>query len=236
VGVDVSEQQARELQAVFNSPEALLLAINDRLGQVQVIVARLTELGWKISAPIPDAVFRDGAAADSGPVYLSNGMTAPRADGAVRVRGWDEAITAALASTDVNVQRWGREKAAAPWIFLQDVLKLGGITSAQKVNIGSNCANARMFNGFLGGNPKGFSAPAYEFSTKSGSLVQGDLVADAFAVNDDRVMLDGQVITRGWWAADMTALATRSLAHFLATSGKATRSLAAATFMSAGKR
>lgn len=232
--MDVNQQQARELQSIFNSPADLLVALNDRLGQAQMIVLRLTELGWKISAAIPEQVEREGGEPD-GLVYLASGMTAPRLDGAVRIKAWDEAIARAAVSPDEPTRRWSAARAAQPWVFIQDTLAVKGISGDQKRAIGSNCANARFCNGMIGGSKKGFAWPAFKvYVDDEGVLRYGDQIEDAFAVNDDLVNLVGQVKSRGYWAVDMAALADRSLLHFVATSGRATEPLTAGSF--GGKR
>lgn len=230
--MDVTQQQARELAAIFNSPADLLAALNDRLGQAQMIALRLGELGWEIDQVIPEQVQRNGAGASTdSPIYVANGITQPRADGAVRVRAWDEAIARALASDDEPTRRWGTERAAQPWVFIQDTLALTALTLEQRRNIGTNCANARFSNALLGGAKKGFAWPAFKtYLTEEGDLRMGDGIPDAFAVNDDLVDLNKRVRTRGYWAADMAQLAERSLLHFLMTSGRATQPLTPGTF------
>lgn len=219
--MDVNQQQARELAAIYNSPADLLSALNDRLAQAQTIVVRLADLGWEISAAIPEQVERLGhPAEDEGVVYLANGMTAPRADGAVRIKAWDDAVAKALVSDDEPTRRWAAMRAAQPWVFIQDTLRVLGISGDQKRAIGTNCANARFCNAILGGTQKGFAWPAFRvFVDGEGVLRTGDEIPDAFAVNDDFTNLAGQVKTRGYWAADMATLADRSLLHFIKTSG-----------------
>lgn len=234
--MDINQQQARDLLAIFNSPADLLDALNDRLSQAQMIVLRLTELGWAIDQQIPEQVQRAGSTGNSsGPVYLPNGITEPRADGAVRVRAWDEAIAKALASDDEPTRRWGTERATQPWVFIQDTLALPSLTLDQRRNIGTNCANARFSNGLIGGAKKGFAWPAFRaFLNEDGDLRMGDGIPDAFAVNDDLVDLNKRVRSRGYWVSDMAQLAERSLLHFIMTSGRATQPLTPGTFV--GKR
>lgn len=234
--MDVNQQQARELQSIFNSPADLLVALNDRLGQAQMIVLRLTELGWKISADIPEQVQREGGDTGAGGVvYLPSGISEPRADGAVRVRAWDEAIAKALNSDDEPTRRWAAARSGQPWVFIQDALALNTLTHDQRRTIGTNCANARFSNGLLGGSKKGFAWPAFKaYLTDEGDLRMGDLIPDAFAVNDDLVDLNKRVRARGFWASDMAQLAERSLLHFIMTSGRATQPLTPGSF--GGKR
>lgn len=232
--MDVNQQQARELAAIYNSPADLLSALNDRLAQAQMIVLRLSDLGWTIDAQIPEQVQREGGESD-GLVYLANGMTAPRADGAVRIKAWDDAIAKALTSEDEPTRRWGAERAAQPWVFIQDTLALKTLTLDQRRAIGTNCSTARFSNALIGGSKKGFSWPAFAVyvSQDDGNLRTGDLIADAFAVNDDLLDLNMRVRSRGFWASDMGQLAERSLLHFIMTSGRATQPLTPASF---GKR
>jgi hypothetical protein len=226
----VTQTQARELQAIFNSPADLLGAINDRLSQVQMIALRLTELGWQLDQAIPDQVQRAGGNV-TGIVYLADGMTAPRSDGAVRIRAWDDAIATALASDDEPTRRWGAARSAQPWIFIQDALKVPTLTAEQRLQIGTNCSNARFSNGMLGGTRKGFAWPAFRvYLNDEGSVRMGDEIPDAFAVNDDLVNLAKKVLARGYWASDMAQLAERSLLHFIMTSGRATQPLTPGTF------
>lgn len=227
----VTQTQARELQAIFNSPADLLGAINDRLAQVQIIALRLIELGWQIDQAIPEQVQRAGGVSTGGIVYLADGMTAPRSDGAVRIRAWDDAIAIALVSDDEPTRRWGAARSAQPWIFIQDALAVPTLTAEQRLHIGANCSNARFSNGLLGGARKGFAWPAFRvYLNDEGSVRMGDEIPDAFAVNDDLVNLAKKVLARGYWAADMAQLAERSLLHFVTTSGRATQSLTPGTF------
>jgi hypothetical protein len=232
--MDVNQQQARELLTIYNSPADLLAALNDRLGQSQMIVLRLAELGWTLDEAIPEQVQRSGAPVTEGVVYLASGISSPRADGAVRVRAWDDAIAKAVASDDEATRRWGNDRAAQPWVFIQDALALTTITIEQRRTIGTNCANARFSNALIGGAKKGFAWPAFRvYLNEDGDLRMGDAIPDAFAVNDDLVDLNKRVRSRGFWASDMAQLAERSLLHFLMTSGRATQPLTPTTF---GKR
>lgn len=225
-----TQQQARELQAIFSSPTELLAALNDRLNQVQMIALRLTELGWQLDQAIPEQVQRVGGDT-TGIAYLADGMTAPRADGAVRIRAWDDAVAKALASDDEPTHRWGAERAAQPWVFIQDTLQLSTLTTAQRLQIGTNCSNARFSNAMFGSVKKGFAWPAFSvYLNDEGNVRMGDEISDAFAINDDLVTLAKKVLARGYWASDMAQLAERSLAHFILTSGQATRPLTAGSF------
>lgn len=226
----VTQTQARELQAIFNSPADLLSAINDRLSQVQMIVLRLTELGVQIDQAIPEQVQRAGGVS-TGIAYLADGMTAPRSDGAVRIRAWDDAIEIALASDDEPTRRWGTARAVQPWVFIQDALKLSTLTAEQRLQIGTNCSNARFSNAMIGGSKKGFAWPAFRvYINDEGNVRMGDAIPDAFAINDDLVDLTGKVRARGFWASDVPQLAERSLLHFIMTSGRATQPLTPGTF------
>lgn len=217
-----------EIAALQSSPTLLLQAINDSLGQARFLVAHYQALtGKSLDLTLPADVSENGANAigdpGGGPAYGANGLTAPRADGAVRCRAWDEAVAEALASRDPVVEAWGRERAAQPWMFIQDTLTAPGISLEQKRAIGTNCSIARFQNGLTGSSYKGFSWIAIRvyIDSESGSLKTGDEIPDAFAVNDDLVNLAGKVMAKGYWAADMGALADRSLAHFVLTSGQA---------------
>lgn len=229
--MNMTTELARELQAILASPDLLLQAINERLAQIRILTDRWAEISTdRLSKQIPETVERIGATS-SGIEYLPSGMTSPRADGAVRIRVWDEAIARALVSPNAATQRWGAVNAARPWIMVQDTLTAPGVTKDQKRGVGTNCANARMINGLAGSAVKGFAWPAYKVTIVAGIPQLGDEIADATAFNDDRVTLDGQVLSRGWWAADAATLAERSLAHFILTSGSATQPYSPGVFV-----
>ncbi len=232
--MNLTPQQAAELQAILASPELIVTAINERLAQIRILTDRYSELSTtRLDKQIPESVSVIGATS-GGIEYLPSGMTAPRADGAVRIRAWDEAVARALASPDAATQRWGAVESARPWKMVQDTLTAPGVSKEQKRSIGTNCANARMINGLSGSSVKGFAWPAYKVTLVNGIPQIGDEIADAAAWNDDRVTLDGQVLARGWWTADAATLAERSLLHYIMTSGRATKPLTGGEF-GAGK-
>jgi len=208
-----------ELAALQKSPTLLVEAINTLLGQASFLAEHYELLtGKPLGLSLPESV--QIPVVQTGIDYDANGISPPRADGCVRIRAWDDAIAAALDSSDPVVQAWGKRSAESPWIYIQDMLRSPLISATQKRAIGTNCGNARFMNATLGGNTKAFAFPAYTvFVNEQGNLRMGDSIPDAFAVNDDRVTLTGEVKSRGWWASDMKRLAADSLAYFIVTSG-----------------
>jgi len=222
-----------EIQNLTNSPAAIVEAINDRLQQIHALDDRYIDLTHNsIAASIPYSVAAPVATAPSGVSYGDNGVTLPREDGAVRVRTWDDFVSAALESADEPTRRWAAERAKQPWILIQDTLSLP-LNRLQKLTIGTNCANSRMLNAFLGGsNYKGWSWLAYPIVFKEDGTFQlgENEIPDAFAVSDDLVTLSGSVRSKGWRIADLPLLAKRSLDHFILTSGASTAPLGSNPF------
>ena len=223
-----------EIQNLTNSPAAIVEAINDRLQQIHALDDRYIELTQKsVAADIPYAVTADVTAPPTTVSYQDNGVTLPREDGAVRVRTWDDFVSAALESADEATRRWALERSKQPWILIQDTLTVPGINRLQRFIIGTNCANSRMLNAFIGGsNYKGWSWPAYQiFFKEDGTFQLGENeIPDAFAVTDDLTTLSGSVRSKGWRIADLPLLAKRSLAHFILTSGASTAPLGSNPF------
>ena len=222
-----------EIQNLTNSPTAIVEAINDRLQQIHALDDRYIELTQKsVAADIPYAVTADVTAPPTTVYYQDNGVTSPREDGAVRVRTWDDFVSAALESADEPTRRWALERSKQPWILIQDTLSLP-LNRLQKLTIGTNCANSRMLNAFIGGsNYKGWSWPAYQiFFKEDGTFQLGENeIPDAFAVTDDLTTLSGSVRSKGWRIADLPLLAKRSLDHFILTSGASTAPLGSNPF------
>ena len=223
-----------EIQNLTNSPTAIVEAINDRLQQIHALDDRYIELTQKsVAADIPYAVTADVTAPPTTVYYQDNGVTPPREDGAVRVRTWDDFVSAALESADEATRRWALERSKQPWILIQDTLTVPGINRLQRFIIGTNCANSRMLNAFIGGsNYKGWSWPAYQiFFKEDGTFQLGENeIPDAFAVTDDLTTLSGSVRSKGWRIADLPLLAKRSLDHFILTSGASTAPLGSNPF------
>lgn len=218
----ISLEEANRLQASASNPSAIVAAINEHLETISQMAEYLFDMtGEGLSQTIPESVtLATDSANEIG--YRANGVTPPRADGAVRVKVWDDFVAQALKSLDPVTQRWARERAVQPWIIIQDTLKEPGLPLDAQLSIGYNGANARMMNGFLGG---GFAFwPAYEVHTNpEGYRRFGDNIPDAFAVSDDLLYPNGAVRKRGYWIADLGQLAQKSLDHFLIGSGKATK-------------
>lgn len=223
-----------EIQNLTNSPAAIVEAINDRLQQIHALDDRYIELTQKsVAADIPYAVTADVTAPPTTVYYQDNGVTPPREDGAVRVRTWDDFVYAALESADEPTRRWALERSKQPWILIQDTLTVPGINRLQRFTIGTNCANSRMLNAFIGGsNYKGWSWPAYPIVFKEDGTFQlgENEIPDAFAVSDDLTTLSGSVRSKGWRIADLPLLAKRSLDHFILTSGASTAPLGSNPF------
>lgn len=229
----MSSITSTEIHNLTNSPTAIVEAINDRLQQIHALDDRYVELTHlSVAADIPYAVTAPVATNPSDVNYGDNGVTAPREDGAVRVKSWDEFVAAAATSADEPTRRWAGERAKQPWILIQDTLSLP-LSRVQKLTIGTNCANSRMLNAFLGGsNYKGWSWIAYPIVFKDDGTFQlgENEIADAFAVSDDLVTLSGTVRSKGWRIADLPLLAKRSLDHFILTSGASTAPLGSNPF------
>lgn len=208
-----------ELAALQKSPTLIVQAINTLLGQASFLAEHYELLtGKPLGLSLPESV--QIPVVQTGIDYDANGISSPRADGCVRIRAWDDAIAAALDSSDPVVQAWGKRSAESPWIYIQDMLKSPLISTTQKRAIGYNVSKALFMNALLGGNVKAFAWPAYTvFVDESGVIRDGDSIKDAFAVNGDHVTLTGVVKSRGWWASDMRRLAADSLAYFIVTSG-----------------
>lgn len=223
-----------DMRSLADDPVAIVAAINDRLDQIHLLDGRHEELtGRSVAGSVPQSVADVVPPANTGPVYGPGGVTAPREDGAVRVKSWDDFISNAATSAEESNRRWAAERAKQPWIFIQDTLLVPGINRQQRHNIGTNCANSRMLSGFVGGvTYKGWSWPAFPVVyTAEGALRLGeDAIDDAFAVSDDLVALNGTVKSKGYRVADLPSLAVRSLAHFVLTSGRSTAPLGSHPF------
>lgn len=230
----MSSITSTEIQNLTNSPAAIVEAINDRLQQIHALDDRYVELTHNsLAASIPYSVEPPVATTPSGVNYGDNGVTSPREDGAVRVRTWDDFVYAALESADEPTRRWALERSKQPWILIQDTLTVPGINRLQRFTIGTNCANSRMLNAFIGGsNYKGWSWPAYPIVFKDDGTFQlgENEIPDAFAVSDDLTTLSGSVRSKGWRIADLPLLAKRSLDHFILTSGASTAPLGSNPF------
>ena len=212
-----------EIAGLQTSPTLIVQTLNRMLGQAAFLAEHYGHLtGRSLGLNLPESVQVPAAASLGAIQYDASGMTAPRLDGCVRIRAWDDAVAAALGSSDPVTKAWGEAVQGSPWICIQDTLKSPLISTQQKILIGSNLSNARFMNTILGGRIKAFAFPMYQFYVDGeGNIKKGDLIADAFAVNDDRVDLLGKVHSRGWWASDIKRLAEQSLAHFIVTSGPA---------------
>ena len=83
----MSSITSTEIHNLTTSPTAIVEAINDRLQQIHALDDRYVELTHNsIAADIPYAVTAPVATTPSDVNYGDNGVTAPREDGAVRVR------------------------------------------------------------------------------------------------------------------------------------------------------
>lgn len=218
-----------------NDPGAVLAEVNGLLAQAVFLALHYESLTGVRLRGIPDSVGEATSAAPGEPAYGQNGLTQPRADGAVRSRAWDSAVDRALASDDPAERAWGAANAARRWIFVQDTLAVPGITALQVAAIKLNCANARFMNGLLGKGDR-FA------SWKASPLAEGDVerladaeITDAFALSSDMTLRDGTVVWSGVRAGDIDTVAKRSLAHYIMTSGRATKPLGQAQFGGAKK-
>lgn len=222
-----------------NNPTAVLGEINRLLAQAVFLALHYSVLTGRELPAIPESVSADppDAVPAGGIVYLASGLTAPRADGAVRARAWDDAVARALASDDVAEQRWGAENAARPWIFIQDTLGLASLDSTQRNTVLLNCANCRFLNGLLGKGDRFGTWTAAPLVTTGGVARLADQeISDAFSVSSDMTRADGTTVWTGVRAVDIDTLAKRSLAHYIMTSGRANKPLTGNAPFGQGKR
>ena len=94
-----------------NDPGAVLAEINGLLAQAVFLSLHYESLTGVRLRGIPDSVGETNAAPGE-LTYGQNGLTQPRADGAVRSRAWDAAVDRALASDDPAERAWGAANAA----------------------------------------------------------------------------------------------------------------------------
>lgn len=212
-----------EIAALQNSPALLAEAINGLLGQARFLCTHYRVLtGQTIGADIPESVTPPEAAGPKGVEYGGpNSLTAPRADGGVRSRVWDEAIAAAQDSSDPVMQAWANGENRGPWIMLQDTLKLPGLTDEQRNSVLLNCSTCRFMNG---GSPRGkFGAwkASPLTSDRYGPRLADENIPDAFSTSSDLAYPDGEVTWAGLWAKDLPKFIESSQAHFIRTSGAA---------------
>lgn len=213
---------AAEIAALQNSPVLLVQAINGLLGQARFLSSHYRMLtGQVIGSDIPEAVTQPVAVIPAGIEYGPNGLTAPRADGAVRSKAWDDALAAARDSSDPVVAAWANSPERGPWIFIQDTLKLPDLTEMQRAAVALNCSTCRFVNG---GGPSG-KYSAYKASPvtsdRNGPRLADAEITDAFCTPSDMVFGNGEVNWVGLWAKDLAKYAEKSLAHFILTSGAA---------------
>lgn len=211
-----------EIAALQNSPALLVGAINDLLGQARFLSAHYRVLtGQIIGADIPEAVTQPAAVIPAGIEYGPNGLTAPRADGAVRSKAWDDALAAARDSSDPVKSAWANSPERGPWILIQDTLKLPDLTETQRATVAMNCSTCRFVNG---GGPAG-KYSAYKASPvtsdRSGPRLADAEITDAFCTPSDMAYQNGEIVWVGLWAKDLARYAEKSLAHFVLTSGAA---------------
>lgn len=97
------------------NPGAIVSAINDALAQVAFLRAEYEGLTGVALPDVPESIA--APLADAGPTFGPNGLSAPRADGAVRSQAWDSAIDAALMSSDPVAVRWGMANSGRRWVL-----------------------------------------------------------------------------------------------------------------------
>lgn len=217
-----------------NDPGAVLAEINGLLAQAVFLSLHYESLTGVRLRGIPDSV-GETSAAPGELTYGQNGLTQPRADGAVRSRAWDAAVDRALASDDPAERAWGAANAARRWIFIQDTLAVAGITALQAAAIKLNCANARFMNGLLGRGDRFASWKASPLADGDSERLADAEITDAFALSSDMTRRDGTVVWTGIRAGDIDTVAKRSLAHYIMTSGRATKPISQAQFGGAKK-
>ena len=220
-----------QIAALRNNPTAIVAAINEALAQVAFLRDTYESI---TGVPLPAVpAFIATPIADGVPdvLYGPNGLSEPRADGAVRAQAWDEAVDAALASADPATVRWGRANENRRWLFIQDTLDRTDLTRDQRDTIILNCSDARFING-LGGKGSVFKAWKASPLTRNdhGPLLQDAEITDAFALPSDLTFPDGRVRWVGARARDIAAVAKASLQHYLLTSGGATQPLRPGVF------
>lgn len=211
------------------NPGAIVSAINDALAQVAFLRAEYEGLTGVALPDVPESIA--APLADAGPTFGPNGLSAPRADGAVRSQAWDSAIDAALMSSDPVAVRWGMANSGRRWVFVQDTLALPGLTQDQRDTITLNCSDARVANG-LGGKGSAFLAWKASPLTRDdyGPRLADAEIEDAFALPSDLTLPNGTVRWTGARARDIAAFAAASLQRYRQNSGGATKPLLPGAF------
>lgn len=191
-----------ELQELWNSPELIREAIEERKASIAMLQNRLSQLS---------------AGQDVEPAFVM------RADGAVSLKSipgfWDEVADAEQG--DIVDQTWA---ARFPrwWFTAEAAGDAQKPTAEQKARIILNTSNATMMNGLLGG--KG-SWGAYDIApTGDGSFKLTDVgIPDAQSTMADMEREDGTIVSRNFRVAEARTWASKWRAHFRRTSGEAVR-------------
>lgn len=199
-----------EFEALWNTPSLLraeIAACNARIYSMQ---SRLTEL-------------TQNAPAQSGIVWTESGMSHPREDGAVMLRGVEKVISEA-SQGDVIDRHWVANS-ARHWYFVHAALsEFPGLTDQQKANIELNCAHATQMNGFLGGKGVWEAYVAVPIGTSGASSkwkLSDQLIADVGSTMSDMTKEDGTVTSVNFRPAQAEAAADGWLQHYRLTSGQA---------------
>jgi len=95
----------------------------------------------------PDAA---GTVAPPDPVRLPDGISHQRADGAVRLVGYDRYISESLRSDDPKRVAWASQKDLKVWWFILDAMSAPGLTDETRFQIAANCSNAQQKMSFFG--------------------------------------------------------------------------------------
>lgn len=209
-----TQSEEKEMRA---NPAIALAFLNELLDRAAGLAIFYEGITGVTLPNIPDQI----VVRDSGTLnYGEDGLSAPRIDGAVRAKAWDDAVEAALRSPDPVIAGWGRENENRRWIFIQDTLSRTGLSDDQRNSIILNCSEARFNNG-LGG--KGSKFRAWKASPLTvdnyGVRLADDQILDAFSLPSDLTFPDGRVRWRGARAFDIAGVAEESLRFYRQTSG-----------------
>ncbi len=208
-----------EIAALQNSPALLVGAINDTISQLAFLSDHFASIsGTRLDIAIPAYARLPTSGAELS--YGPDGLTAPRADGAVRSRAWDAAVTAASDSADPVLRAWAQSR--VPWIFVQDTLTHPALTQTQRDAVVLNCARCRFMNGLMSTPNRKLAAwvASPVESAPNGARLVDAVIADAFATSSD-MESGGAVTWVGLRSSDLQKFAENSLAHFIRTSGPA---------------
>lgn len=168
--------------------ETLKSALNAKLAECAALALECEAAGILVPGSLDlTAAFEATAPA---PLEYVNGITAARADGAIRVKSWDEYV-ARTGRKDLNV-----------WV-MRDAGQT--LTSEQRARVTNNSDQARFMGFQAGGVP---SWPAFDLKPDPSGRqlwIDGDGIPDAFAFAGDMRTRDGRVLWKAPALADQVA-------------------------------